>query len=368
VRSRFALLCALALLLGMHVPGESSQRERSVSLAYSLGTSEVRTTVGMDEDQVVAVVDDAHSGVVGVTVEVHEPSGYTSSRTGCNRVAKPAVPGSEVVIKLTTGQCGSGQVALATYGSVEVVFHKRPPKPVRRVASAANRWALLVGVQDYAGRTHSTVGADGDVYGIRAALLKVGWRSDHIRIVRGTEATADGIRDGIEWLVARSSPDTFTLLHYSGHVCIASRGPCPSGHAYLWAHDNRFISDDELLARIDRLQGYSWLDVAGCEAGAFDNGFSSGRRLFTASSRADETSYEDPGSKQSVWVQMAWTQGLVHGYADKQGRPYRATMRQMAAFGTARSTAYTQSGSRGPQHPQWRGGQPWWTLATPPGR
>ena len=42
--------------------------------------------------------------------------------------------------------------------------------------------------------------------------------------------------DGLSWLVSKSSPSTFTMFHYSGHVKQTSAGE------YLWPYDNRFLA------------------------------------------------------------------------------------------------------------------------------
>jgi len=227
------------------------------------------------------------------------------------------------------------------------------------------RWAVLIGIGDYAGRTHSTVGGNGDVTAIRAGLLKAGWRDDHILVLRDSQATANGIRNAFSWLAARSTPKTFSLMHFSGHVCIASRGPCASGHTYLWSHDNRFIPETEVRSRMGHVIGYSWLDIAGCEAGAFD--LHSDWRMFTSSSMASETSYENVDWRQSFWSGLVWTRGFAKGLGDDKGKPYNATIFEMAVYGKKQAPRMTASGERGPQHPIIRGGSRAWTLYHPPG-
>ncbi|MDP9183032.1 MAG: caspase family protein, partial [Actinomycetota bacterium] len=232
-------------------------------------------------------------------------------------------------------------------------------------ASPSMRWAVVIGVGDYGGSTHSTVGGAGDAVAVREALLSAGWRSDHILTVTDGAATATGIRNAFTWLASHSKPNTFSLLHFSGHVCIASRGPCPSGHAYLWSYDNRFIPDTEVRSAMSRVQGYSWMDIAGCEAGAFD--LHSSTRMFSASSRASETSYENPDWRQSYWTGLVWDRGFSQGFADDRGMARRATIGEMTAYGRQQAPPMTASGEKGSQHPVVAGGNPSWTLYAPPG-
>lgn len=366
MKGRAAVAVAASVLAVLPAHGQAASADRHQSVNYSLDTVQT-VRLGAAEDRVTVVADDEASAVVRVTLDITSPGGRESQVSNCNRVSAAAPPGSTVRITTGSGFCGAGQLALATYGRLLVTFHHRP-KAVRRIASPANRWALVIGIRDYAGRTESTVGGDGDAVAVRNALLHSGWRSDHILMLTEGAATADGIRSGISWLVGHSTPDTFTLLHYSGHICIASRGPCGSGHTWLWSQDNRFLSEDEIAGRLAGLEGYSWLDVAGCESGAFDVGFHSDRHLFSSSSRASETSYEDPSRKQSVWVSLAWSQGYTEGRADPAGHVFHATMRQMTAYGASRAPGFTSGGEVGSQHPVWVGGDPSWRLWAPPGR
>jgi hypothetical protein len=345
----------------------------SAAAGYTTGTSATlfgaptaTATSQRDEDRVAVSASDRGGGVA-LVVDVTPPSGSTTRQVTCTGLTVSVKPGTTIQATPVTGRCSDGHVSLPRGGEVVLAFHKRPvpPRVVRRIAPPAMRWAVLIGVQDYAGRTHSTVGARGDVKAIRAALLAAGWRADHILVLTDSQATARGIRWAFDWLAARSTPRTFSLLHFSGHVCIASRGPCRSGHAYLWAQDNRFVSDDEVRSRMRQVRGYSWLDVAGCEAGAF--ALHSSNRLFTASSRATETSYESPEWRQSYWTGLVWARGFSKGLADDKRHPHRATIYEMARYGKKLASGMTARGQRGPQHPVIMGGSPRWTLYAPPG-
>jgi hypothetical protein len=247
-------------------------------------------------------------------------------------------------------------------GTIDVQFQRT------HVASPAQRWAVIIGIQAYGGSTHPTYGGDGDADAVRSSLLHSGWLPSHILDVRDSAATADGILRAMDWLVAHSGPDTFTLLHYSGHVCIDSRGPCASGHTYLWSYDNRFLSETTVRDSLSRLRGHAWIDIAGCEAGAFGPGLSSPLRLFTGSSQPAHTSYEEQSWHESVWTGTTWDQGYIHGLG-ANGVPYRATIAQMIAYGVSATVRDTTGQARGTQHPYiaGAGGAPGWRLSAPPG-
>jgi hypothetical protein len=377
VRWVVGLVC---LLLLPAVPGQATAvPDRIVRMPYSapagyttgdgaalFGAATATATTQADEDRVAVSAHD-RGGEVALVVDLTTPDGTTTRQVTCTGLTTAVTPGTTVAATPVSGRCRDGHVSVPRGGDVTLAFHKRfvRPRPVRHIAPPSMRWAVLIGIGDYAGRTHSTVGANGDVTTIRAALLAVGWRNDHILVLRDSQATAQGIRWAMSWLAARSTTRTFSLLHFSGHVCIASRGPCSSGHAYLWAQDNRFISDTEVRSRMRQVRGYSWLDVAGCEAGAFD--LHSSNRLFTASSRANETSYESPEWRQSYWTGLIWARGFSQGQADDKRARHRATIYEMAKYGQRFAPRMTARGERGPQHPVMTGGSRTWTLYAPPG-
>lgn len=228
------------------------------------------------------------------------------------------------------------------------------PTPTRSAAPGVppqDRWALLVGVTDYRSPVHDTVGGAADARLARDVLLRSGWRSDHIRLLTDGAATGEALRDGLAWLAARSGPDTFVLLHYSGHV------KQRDGHEYLWPVDNAFLSDSELVQAVRAVRGRSWTSISGCEAAGFDDGLSSPQRLFTASSAADEKSYEDPEWGTSVWTGLLWDQGL-RGAGDTDGDG-RVSVQEAARWAAPRAAAITdRQRPYGPQHPVLRSGGP----------
>ncbi|MCW2545041.1 MAG: caspase family protein, partial [Frankiales bacterium] len=351
---------------GYTMPGGASLGSAA---SYALKPA-VTDTARATEDSVTIAVKDSGASVVALNVTVTPAGGSPTTKTLiCNNGRIAVRQGTTVSATPVAGVCPDGRASLPRAGQVELVFHRYLPLPVARRggAPASLRYALLIGVRDYGGSTHSTIGGAGDIRAIRAALLGAGWSDSHIKVVQDAQATATGIRDGIAWLAARSSHRTFSLMHFSGHVCIASRGPCDSGHTYLWSYDNKFIPETEVVSRMNQVQGYQWMDVAGCESGAFDAGYHSSTRLFTASSRGSETSYEEPNWNESVWTGFTWDRAFNQGLADVNGRRMKATINQMAAYGVREAAAYTRNQNAGAQHPVFAGGSGSWSLNAPPG-
>jgi hypothetical protein len=231
------------------------------------------------------------------------------------------------------------------------------------------RWAVLVGINDYAGRTHDTYGGVGDVRVLRKALVDAGWPESHIIELTDAHASAASIRDALRWLSAQATPDSMSVFHYSGHVKQLGGDPDRDGEAldeHLWSSDNRFISDGELAGSLRQVQGRVWVDIAGCEAAGFDDGLSGPRHLFTASSLEHEKSYENPQWGTSVFTGLLVDRGLVRGAApaDPDGR---ISIQSAFAYAADQAPTITSRQSDGPQHPFLAGGDgAKWFLAAPP--
>jgi hypothetical protein len=235
--------------------------------------------------------------------------------------------------------------------------------------AGSDRWAFIVGVSDYAGRTSSTVAGADDAADFRELLLRNGFREDRIRTITDAQATARNVRAGLQWLVDNSSPESFSVFHFSGHVKQLGGDRDRDGEKvdeYLWPHDNVFISDAELASRVQQLRGLAWIDIAGCEAGGFDDGISSPTRVFTGSSRETEKSYEHPDWRNSVFTGLQVDQGWLQGQADHDANG-KVSIQEAFAFAHERAPRITAGQRRGPQHPVSAGGDgSQWFLDGPP--
>ena len=230
--------------------------------------------------------------------------------------------------------------------------------------AAAERWALIVGVDRFQGSTRPNFGAVNDAADVRQALLRAGFADDHIKVLTDSGATAGTIRAGLQWLVDRSGPNSLSVFHYSGHVKQVG------STEYLWPHDNSFIADSELAGKLRQLRGQAWVDISGCEAAGFDEGISAPNRLFTASSRANEKSYEIKDLRQSVFTMLQVEQAMVQGRGDANGDS-RVSVQEAFAYAAARAPQLTARQSQGAQHPVMAGwdGTPLFldAVATTPG-
>ncbi len=250
--------------------------------------------------------------------------------------------GKTQVVSRRSGVLG---LAVALVLSVLSLF----PGAAGAVTPPANRWALIIGIDTFQGATRPNVGSAGDAVDMREALVRNGFPAEQIRVLTNSGARAADIRAGLAWLVANSSPTTFSVFSYAGHVKQVGTTE------YLWPHDNAHIPDTELAASLKSLQGRAWVNISGCEAAGFDEGVSGPTRLFTASSQSTEKSYESTSARASVFSMYMIRQGMLTGAADFN-RDLRVSVQEGFRLAAERAPSYTAGQAQGAQHPYIAGG------------
>lgn len=277
-----ALLVADALTLALTATG-------SVSAATSAATSAVST-----------------GATAAATSQLTNLAGAAGSATTATAAVKPATTPGSTPTGLRSASSDVTVNGPATYELAQSEDAQASSLGGTVVIDPTNSWAVLVGIDDYDSPTHPTYGGDGDVAAFQALLSQAGWSSSHIMVLTEQQATAQNITSAIRWLVGKSNPSSFSLFHYSGHVY--ENG---GNEKYLWGVDNNFISDSQFGSDIQPLQGRAWIDIAGCESATFNQGISNNERYFTASSEANQKSYEEPSWHESVWSGLLADRGMT---------------------------------------------------------
>ena len=223
------------------------------------------------------------------------------------------------------------------------------PGGAQAATPPANKWALVIGIDTFQSSTRPNFGGAADAADMRELLVRNGFPPDHIRVLTDSGARAADIRAGLAWLVANSTPTTFSVFSYSGHVL-------QSGSTeYLWPHDDAHIPDTELAASMNALRGHAWVNISGCEAAGFDVGVASPTRLFTAASQANEKGYEWPAGRVSVFSLYMVRKGMLAGEADFN-RDGRVSVQEGFRLAAERAPVFTATQAQGPQHPYIAGG------------
>jgi len=258
--------------------------------------------------------------------------------------------GIAVVLALASTLLGAAP-ARASYSWIKSKY------PVQAAASedgtaSGRKWALLIGINDYAAPTVDNIGARQDAQGFQYTLQKMfGWRSDHIIVMLDRDATADHIIQGIRWLSYKARADSIVIFHYSGHenyTRTLADGDNETRDVEIWGADNHYILDGILGQEMNRIVAYHmWIDISTCRAAGFaDAGMVKPGRILTYSSTVSEFSYEDPYSKHSVFTWWEVNLGIYGKRADAN-HDGKVTVNEAFTWAKPFVTAYTS----GRQHP-----------------
>ena len=115
--------------------------------------------------------------------------------------------------------------------------------------------ALLIGI-NYAGTGQALRGCINDVNNMNALLKEKGF--DEIRLVLEKDATTDGIKAAMEWLVSGVTAGDTIVMHYSGHGSQMPSATEPDGYEEIicpidldWM--KKVITDKDLAAIFNRV-------------------------------------------------------------------------------------------------------------------
>jgi hypothetical protein len=214
---------------------------------------------------------------------------------------------------------------------------------------ASSYWALLIGINDYSGSTPSNVGSRQDAEALGQYLVKLGWRGDHIFLLRDLNATASHIIDATRWLASKTTSTSTVVFHYAGHENWRHSSSERDGRDIgIWAADNRMIYEKSVGTELGRVRASRmWIDFATCRAAGFDEpGMVKAGRVLTYSSTKPEFSYEDPRLHHSVFGWFMVMQAMTGRKADAN-RDGKVTVEEAFSYSKNRVVSYTSSN----QHP-----------------
>ncbi|MGZ4206697.1 MAG: caspase family protein [Actinomycetota bacterium] len=287
--------------------------------------------------------DASPTDATGATV----PSGPSSANTGVPAGLLPVSPDG-------SGAGLSTYSAAGTVSSGSWISDTFPHQAAARQTSgdpASQHWALLIGLNDYEGSTTDNVGSLQDATALRDALLKLGWRSDHIMTIGNRAGTAAHIIQAIRWLASKTDGTSTVVFHYSGHenwTRTTADGDNEARDVEIWAADNRLIIDGTLGKEMNRVRAsHMWIDLATCRAAGFsDAGMIKSGRILTYSSPEREYSYEDPRLHHSVFGYYMISMAIAGRKADSN-HDGKVSIEEAFAYAQPRVVSYTSRA----QHP-----------------
>lgn len=295
------------------------------------------------------------------TLEPASSAGGGAATSSSSEIPTPATNASALGRLLAVSPDGTGAglpvyTASATVASsysswIKSKYPKQAAATQSNSVPATKYWALLIGINDYAGNTADNVGSRQDAQTLQTVLLRWGWRQDHIMLITDRDGTASHIIEGIRWLASKTNSSSTAVFHYAGHenwTRTTADGDNEARDVEIWAADNRNIIDGTLGKEMNRVgAGRMWINFATCRAAGFsDAGMIKSGRVLTFSSPENEYSYEDPKLHHSVFGWYSVYQAMYNNKGDKN---HDGTITVEEAFAYARPAVVSYT--NGAQHP-----------------
>jgi hypothetical protein len=186
-----------------------------------------------------------------------------------------------------------------------------PPDALRASASAggargAGVWAVMIGINDYPGSRSDLRSAVNDANDMNEALAGFGVPGSQRLLIRDRQATAGVVLAAAEWLVQHAGPDSTAVFFYAGHVRKLS-----SSTEAIVAADGRVVTDGQLADALRNLSARrTWIAMAACFGGGFDEVLAPGRVL-TAAADANHLAYENASYGRSYMVQFMVREAMI---------------------------------------------------------
>lgn len=194
-----------------------------------------------------------------------------------------------------------------------------PPPPV-------NRWAVVIGISDYAGEANDIQYADDDALDMLDVLAAYGYPRDHILLLISdydeNNATKGEIIDAIYWLREREKSESEVLFFYSGH---GARGRANDGDGEgvdeaivpYECTAGSLIWDGELKTMFSDFETSRIIFVFdSCYSGGMTDLKADGRIVVMASSESG-LSYEGEEWGNGQFTYYFADEGILQGLADK---------------------------------------------------
>ena len=177
---------------------------------------------------------------------------------------------------------------------------------------AAQVFALVIGIDDYPGRNGDLGYAVADAMDMAAALRQFGVPDRDRLLITNGDATAGALESGLQWLVQQAGPEDTAVVFYAGHVRQLGGGT----EAIITA-DGVETTDERVAALLAPLAaGKTWVVIAACYGGGFDEVMGPGR-ILTAAAPAGEVAFESSRYRRSYlaeyMIRRAWLERQAPG-------------------------------------------------------
>jgi hypothetical protein len=171
-------------------------------------------------------------------------------------------------------------------------------------------WAVVIGINDYPGSQYDLNYAVNDANDASQALSLQGVSADHVLNLREGQVTRDVLKSSATWLIDRAGPDAVAVFFYAGHVMKKA------GAEAIVTADGATVTDRDLAAWLRPLAArQTWITIAACYGGGFDELLAPGRVL-TAAAGANDVAYESSAFGRSYLGEYMVRRAMIEGAAN----------------------------------------------------
>lgn len=197
---------------------------------------------------------------------------------------------------------------------------------VSELPEGANRWAVIIGISDYAGIKTDLEYCDDDAREFYNVLtVTYGWSAENIRLLIDEQATKDNILTAIAWLKNNEKAGDEVVFFYSGHGSVSNYDVDGDGERKdeciipYECQATYFIWDGELeqlFADIDSDRIMFYFDS--CYSGGMTDLAGPGRLICMACGE-NQLSMESSAWQNGQFTYYFVDQGMQDALADKNG-------------------------------------------------
>ena len=194
----------------------------------------------------------------------------------------------------------------------------KPDKPPKEEEGpqpdpSVNKWAVVIGISDYRGRSNDLMYCDDDAQDMYAYLITKGYPEGNIRLLINKDASAKNIVAAIEWLDSWEGKGSEVVFFYSGHGSTYD-GYNDGDGEYT---DEGIVSADLWLILDGQLQqmfsNFNSLKISytfdTCFSGGMDDLKGPGR-IVVAACGEEESSYDGTSEQQNGVFTYFYMEGL----------------------------------------------------------
>jgi hypothetical protein len=191
---------------------------------------------------------------------------------------------------------------------------KPPKEPEPEPDPSVDKWAVIIGISDYRGKTNDLQYCDDDAVDMYNYLLSRGYPEGNIQLLLDREAKAKAIMKAIDWLNSWENEGSEVVFFYSGHGSTYD-GYNDGDEEYtdeaIVSADLYLILDGQLKAKFSTFSSTKIsITFDSCFSGGMDDLTVAGRVVVTACSEL-QLSYDGTSTQQNGVFTYYYVNGLV---------------------------------------------------------